>query len=404
MKPDRLGIAKWLVGAGLLREQEIPAFTSDRQLPESFRERVLARSPAAVPVDVATSVDSRRIISVEAFTSPEPPVLISGGSAPREFKFRRIPTYHVMLHDVADGKVFVGYARTTVILDKMRFFRGVSSPASEWIAPAFADAPPDLPLKGTVAILFADGASLYGHWMFDLLPKFEVLRRAGWTDRNIDHYVVNSNRGNFCTEIFSRLGIPREKIVYGAGSLISGDRLLIPSQIRRGFRTPRWALEFVVSLFHLSNPPATTREKIYISRAKAKKRRITNEIEVRTSLESRGFHTVYAEEMPVSEMAQLVRSSAQIVAPHGAGITNVAFAAPGVRVLELFGCHIIVEGWLMTSAVGGRHFLLAGLNESGHLAYDRADRSAAARSARNEADYLVDTGVLDDALDILGAP
>jgi capsular polysaccharide biosynthesis protein len=352
----------------------------------------------------ASNVQVKHVLDVARFEAPKPPRLAWDGPLPREFAFDHLSGYPVAVHRVQDGKMFVGHARSTLMLDEQRYFEGVSSAASNWIAPAFAAAAADLPLKGTVAVLFADGASLYGHWMFDLLPKIDVLRRAGWADRDIDHYAVNATNANFSTESLSRLGIASKKVVQVSGCVVSGNILLVPSRVRRRFRAPDWAREFVVSLFlprDEGDSRAGTRERIYISRANARRRRILNEAEVGSLLDSRGFRTVFAEQMKIAELAPLVRRAALVVAPHGAGITNVAFARSGIGVLELFGAHIAVEGWLMTAAVGGRHHLLAGRNGSGERSYEEAERNSAARLARNEADYLVDTNELSHAIDVM---
>lgn len=404
MKRNRFAAVEWLFGEGLLSREEVSTFKSVRALPLDFEARVLARSQGAVPVDAAEDVKSSRAISVKAFKAPAPPTLMYEGAMPREFMLNRVAEYSVMLHEVQNGKMFLGYGRSTLILDEHRYLRDASSNASNWIAPALAHAPADLALNGTVAVLFADGASVFGHWMFDLLPKIEVLRQAGWADGDIDHYVVNSTRGEFVSESLSRLGIAKEKVVFGSGNLITGDQLLVSSRVRRGFCTPDWVREFIASMFLPDDglrPAVNQQRKIYISRANARRRRVLNEEEICDFLESRGFRRVFAEHTSISEFAQLVYSSGTIVAPHGAGITNVAFAAPNVRVLELFGAHIVAEGWLMTKCVGGHHYLLAGRDHSGRLAYEQADRDLGSRNERNEADYFVDVGELGRALELM---
>ena len=401
---DKSSTAEWLASRALLRTAEVSEFRATRRLPPDFPDRVLARSEAAVPLASDRNIEFQHVLDVARFDAPEPPRLTWDGQIPREFAFDRISGYPVVVHRVQNGRMFVGYARSTLIIDEHCYFEGISSPASNWITPAFAAAPTDLSLSGTVAVLFADGASLYSHWMFDLLPKIEVLRRAGWSDRDIDHYVVNTTNGGFSAETLSRLGIAPDKVVHASGCVVSGDMLLVPSRVRRRFRTPDWAREFVASLFlprDQGDSRSRTGERIYISRAAARRRRILNEAEVRLLLDNRGFRTIFAENMKIAELAPIVRRSALIVAPHGAGITNVAFGPPGIRVLELFGAHIAVEGWLMTAAVGGRHYLLAGGNGSGERAYEEAERNSVARMARNEADFFVDTNELSRAIDLM---
>src|SRR5205823_9559796 len=131
------------------------------------------------------------------FDGPYPPHLIGG-------RMRHLP---IELHVARTSKVFIGQKLSTLMLDHKTYHTALSRPASPWVTAIFADAPGALRLNGTVAILFANGATHFSHWMFDLLPKLEVLRRAGWTDDKVNYYVVNAFRTGFQKESIDRLGI-----------------------------------------------------------------------------------------------------------------------------------------------------------------------------------------------------
>jgi len=386
---------------GLLSPAELERFKTDRRFPPNFGERVLDRFERAVPINRADSILTHDVFWVDEFYGPTPPVLAYDGSPPRDFTPRRIPRHPVVIHDVRDAQIFVGYRSTTLLLNSHHYFEGVSSPNSNWITRAFAGVAPDMTVDGTAAILFANGASLYSHWMFDLLPKFEVLRRAGWTDDKVDYYIVNSTRARYCDETLTRLGISRDKIISANGQLIRAERLLVPSSVRRGFWTPNWVTDFLVANFLLVPDPEDSLpadQRFYISRANAGRRRVANEEEVRAFLEQRGFRTLFAEEIGVCRSAALIRSAGIIVAPHGAGVTNVVFARPGVRVLEFFGAHIAPEGWLMTKTIGGEHFLLAGRDQAGRNPWQSGFCENLSPNERNAADYVIDIDDLSRAL------
>jgi capsular polysaccharide biosynthesis protein len=310
----------------------------------------------------------------------------------------------IELHVARTGKVFVGLKQTTLILDRNTYHAAVSKPSSRWITPVFADAPGELRLRGTAAILFANGATHFSHWMFDLLPKIEVLRRAGWTQDNIDYYIVNGFRTSFQRETVDRLGIPHEKIVPVSGMAVAADTLLIPSDIRMGFRTPLWVSEFVRSLFLSNSAKAHQAEnrRLHISRARARRRKILNHEEIEPILEKFGFKTVVAEDLTIGECAELVSQAEEIFAPHGAGATNVVFGSPGIRLLESYSAHIAPEGWLLTHSLGGHHYLLAGPDKDGRFPWEGAYEGFSERD-RNYADYLLRPGDMERALEILTA-
>jgi capsular polysaccharide biosynthesis protein len=74
---------------------------------------------------------------------------------------------------------------------------------------------------------------------------------------------------------------------------------------------------------------------IYISRARASKRRIANEAEVVEVLQRLGFLTVYPEEMSLEEQVKLFSRTRYLVSNHGAGLANMLFVPEGANVLEL---------------------------------------------------------------------
>ena len=69
-------------------------------------------------------------------------------------------------------------------------------------------------------------------------------------------------------------------------------------------------------------------KRLYISRARAKKRKFTIQTEatIRSILESAGFQTVFLEDLTWTEQAHIVSGAEIIVGLHGAGLANILFA------------------------------------------------------------------------------
>jgi capsular polysaccharide biosynthesis protein len=89
-----------------------------------------------------------------------------------------------------------------------------------------------------------------------------------------------------------------------------------------------------------STPAVDTCRRLYIDRRAAHKRRMANQTDVATRLAELGFKAVVLEHLPLDEQIETVAQAEVIVAPHGAGLTHVMFARPGLKVLEIFP-----EGW-----------------------------------------------------------
>lgn len=77
-------------------------------------------------------------------------------------------------------------------------------------------------------------------------------------------------------------------------------------------------------------------KRIYITRRDATKRHVANEDELMANLAERGFTMVCPGELPWTEQIAAFAHADWIVGPHGAGFTNILFARPGSRLVELF--------------------------------------------------------------------
>jgi capsular polysaccharide biosynthesis protein len=75
-------------------------------------------------------------------------------------------------------------------------------------------------------------------------------------------------------------------------------------------------------------PNANTPRKLYISRARAAKRKLTpaNELAVSSLLQDAGYTTVYLEDLPWIAQVHLLTNAESVAGFHGAGIANILFS------------------------------------------------------------------------------
>lgn len=131
--------------------------------------------------------------------------------------------------------------------------------------------------------------------------------------------------------------------------------------------------------------------KLYIARGDAQRRRIVNEAALIECLEKRGFTSVTPGGLSVREQAALFASAAIVAGPHGAGLANTAFMAPGGAVVEL----------THTGRVVGTYHELAsaaGLNYAAVIGDMQGDPSQPIL-----ADFAVDIAAVDAAIDAAAA-
>ena len=224
--------------------------------------------------------------------------------------------------------------------------------------------PPLEKIDGKAAILSVLSGNVYFHWMVDLLPRIEILRRGGIKLDRIDWFVVNNYQSQFQKETLTALGIPPEKILASdRHPHIVAEELIVPSfGSHLGWLQP-WGLKFLREVF--LTPKVLSKkgfpERIYISREKAKYRRVLNEGEVREILRQYGFVTVSPESMSLEEQIAMFAAAKMIIAPHGSGLTNIIFCQPGTKIIEIISPHYLrYYYWGISKQLGLEHYYLPG--------------------------------------------
>lgn len=191
------------------------------------------------------------------------------------------------------------------------------------------------PLEGATAVVAVNLGAGYCHWLLEELPRLLALR-PGEADNVITHAA-----SPFAREALARRG-GRERIVEARRSAhFACAPLLVPSLAGGpGAPTPEALAridEFAGAGARLGRGVSPLGEYIYVARDRARRRRVTNEAELATALAARGFATVRLEELDWAEQIAAFRGARAVVAPHGAGLANLAFCASGTRVVELVG-------------------------------------------------------------------
>ena len=248
-----------------------------------------------------------------------------------------------------------------------------------------------------VAVLATDGAGIYFHWFFQLLPRLELIRRAGFDVDSIEYFVVNDLSRSFQRESMEALGIERARIIETSKvPYLRARELIVPSiPIGNGCYWP-WMCDFLRATFLKKNTgrkAGAVGRRVYISRGLASYRRVLNEIDVIQLLRQHGFEEIRFEQLCLREQAECMASCEAVVAPHGAGLSNIVFCSPGTKVIEIFSPELVAGFfWKLSNQMNLDYYYILGKGPPATL-HENYRQSWNAR-----ADIVVDLSTLRGAL------
>lgn len=181
----------------------------------------------------------------------------------------------------------------------------------------------------------------YYHWFCDVLPRFfGVLERLPGETR----FIVPANMKRWQWQSLEAIGISRERCEAFDGTtpwlleqFLYAPPVMMTGDIEK--KSISWVRSKLRHAF--ANRGAEPSSFVYISRKKAGKRRIVNEDELLPLLTSYGFVVYYAEDHTLSEQVNTFSDAAMVIAPHGAGLTNILHCKPGTKVLEIFDSTVV---------------------------------------------------------------
>lgn len=169
----------------------------------------------------------------------------------------------------------------------------------------------------------------HSHWLTAHVPKLLLLKERGQLENVI--LPPKNKRTPVINSTFEILGIdPKEFRSLDSSRPLDVKELTV-------IETDRFRPELLRSVRSAFCPDTANipQRKIYISRAKAQRRKLLNEDDIWPLLQEKGFEKVFMEELSFREQITLMQESKIVMAPHGAAITNVLFCQPGTHIVEI---------------------------------------------------------------------
>ena len=228
--------------------------------------------------------------------------------------------------------------------------------------------PPLRHVSGLVAAINTPFSYNFHHWLLDCVPKFGLLKTAGFELSGIDHFILAPPTAPWHLEVLRYLDIPLEKVIFSSPRLhICADSLIVPSfsepsrQPEKFNYTPE-GLHFVRNLIlGQSTVTKSYPEKIVISRERTSCRRLIDADTIHLHLESYGFTKVILEDHSLAEQAMIFNSAKIIIMPTGGGLANLVFCRQNTRVIELFSPYYLPTfSLLLANTLGLQYIALVG--------------------------------------------
>lgn len=220
--------------------------------------------------------------------------------------------------------------------------------------PVFVDIrmPAPTPVPGSVGVLAARGDVSYYHFVCDVLPRLAILEERGAIP---EHLYLPASLG-FQQQLIELLGISTHRVIDSDRVRhLKAELLVVPGLPDSDLKTPPWIVDFLRSRLQPTSLGRVPGRRLYVTRgSRTGNRVVTNEREVLDALGGLGFTVLDPGAMSVIEQISAFAEADWIVAPHGAALTNLAFASGGSAVVELFapdyvqGCY-----WKLSACVPG---------------------------------------------------
>ncbi|WP_400191515.1 glycosyltransferase family 61 protein [Hymenobacter sp. B81] len=201
----------------------------------------------------------------------------------------------------------------------------------------------------------------------------------------------------FERDFLRKLGIPAENLIDTAplwNTALSADRVIVANS------QPSWSssagdLALLRQRFRLPEMAAGAGRRIYLERRG--RRRVLNEAPVYELLRAHDFEILEDRAYSIDEQIALFQQAGVVVAPHGAGLTNLLWCEPGTRVLEFF-----YNGY----APNYYHYLTTALQLDYHFLVDYSAGPAGNHWTNMSHDMLVDVPALERQLQrlLVGSP
>ena len=262
--------------------------------------------------------------------------------------------YNYYLYKLNEGRVFTNYVENVSIISGNHLVKKASFQQINGLLKANKNVTlntgtPKLikSINGSLLILTqgASGHNNYAHWMLDVLPRIKLLLSKMLISEIKNIYVTKLNK--FQNQSFNFLGLKSFKIIDpNIFRHVKADQIISVSHPYYFKKTwfyaqsnlPSWIIKFLRN--DISKKVKSKKKgykKIFIDRSDSLQNhsKLINNNEVIKYLKSKRYKCLRLTELNLKDQISIFKNCNTIIAPHGAGLTNIAFCKKNTKVIEI---------------------------------------------------------------------
>lgn len=172
------------------------------------------------------------------------------------------------------------------------------------------------------------------HIWIDVISKFRLIEKKWSTDFTKYVYVL-SNPSPYFEKVHKELFPQMRYIVMPKNETWRFQHLIVPSMSNHDDgvvmpHLPPWLRHFKGSFGAEKFKP---HRKIFVSRAKANTRKVTNQTDLLMAL--KGWETVILEDLTIREQVKTFAEATHVLSTHGAGLVNSLWCKPRTKIIEI---------------------------------------------------------------------
>jgi hypothetical protein len=191
----------------------------------------------------------------------------------------------------------------------------------------------------------------YYHWTIETLPKLRVLESFRETTSREPTVLLPADPPSWMLESFRLLGGEDFHTERAQAPVHRAESMLLPSFVSTVTAAEHEWFTHRTAGLRGDGADDDYPRRIYVSRAAANERRVTNADAVLDALSAYGFESYRLEDLPVAEQVRLFADADVVVAPHGAGLSNLVYSED-VAVVELLAAQLKRNFERIASAAG----------------------------------------------------